>query len=220
MTRPVTSHVIRTATHGRYLVQQPAGRAPVALLVGFHGYGETAETQMERLALIPGAELCLLVSIQGLYRFYLGRTQRVGAGWMTAQDRELAIADNKVYVEQVVGTLAVEFHATVPIVFSGFSQGVAMAFRAACASALQVAAVVAAGGDVPPELDGGQLARLKHVLIGRGERDEWYDETKRVADLARLNAAGVQVEAPVLDAAHEWTLEFCRLAGAFLERLI
>ena len=47
---------------------------------------------------------------------------------MTRQDREAAIADNIDYVDRVVAATRT---AAEPLVFAGFSQGVAMAFRAA-----------------------------------------------------------------------------------------
>lgn len=147
------THVIPARSHGRYLVRETAQAGPAPLLVGLHGYMETAETQMNRLADIPGGERWVLVSIQGLNRFYRGRTEQVVANWMTRQDRELAIADNDAYVSAVVETVRTELGATGPLVFSGFSQGVSMTFRAACASTRPVAGVVALGGDVPPELD-------------------------------------------------------------------
>lgn len=55
--------------------------------------------------------------------------------------------------------------------------------------------------------------------MGRGERDDWYTAEKRAVDVARLDAAQVNLEALVLDAAHEWTADFSRAAGAFLDRL-
>ena len=62
--------------------------------MGFHGYAEGADIQLERLQAIPGSGRWLLVSIQGLHRFYQSRTRDVVASWMTRQDRELAMADN------------------------------------------------------------------------------------------------------------------------------
>src|SRR5580698_9675265 len=89
---------IRAArVHGRYLVD-PAESPEPRVLAGFHGYGEDAETMMERLCGIPGSERCLKVSIQALNRFYERKTNRVAANWMTRQDRELAIADNLAWV--------------------------------------------------------------------------------------------------------------------------
>ena len=93
---------IATTTHGRYLLLPASTPAPAGLIVGFHGYAEGAESQLERLRAIPGADRWTLVSVQGLHRFYQRRTNEVIASWMTRQDRELAIADNLAYVDGVV----------------------------------------------------------------------------------------------------------------------
>ena len=61
---------IAAATHGRYLVAPAAGGGPAPLLIGFHGYGEPAEAQLDRLRAIPGVERWTVVAIQGLHRFY------------------------------------------------------------------------------------------------------------------------------------------------------
>jgi predicted esterase len=188
------------------------------VLAGFHGYAEAAEAELERMQSIPGLERWLLVSVQGLNRFYRGRTRDVVASWMTSQDRELAIADNAVYVSSVIEAVAREWRVNDVLVLTAFSQGVAMAFRAACASARRVSAVVSLGGDVPPELDRAALARIPAALIGRGQRDEWYAAVKRDADVERLRQAGVRVETVDLDAGHEWTAEFSAAAAAFLDR--
>jgi len=219
MSPEILSHVIPTQIHGRYLVREAvrSSRA-VPLLVGFHGYMENAEIQMKRLAAIPGADQWVLVSIQGLHRFYRSRTEDVVSSWMTRQDRDLAIADNKAYVDAVVQSVTQQFAATGPLVFAGFSQGVAMAFRAGCSSARVVSGLLVLGGDIPPELDRSALSRLSSVLLGRGERDDWYTAEKWTPDVARLRESGVVFETPVLDAAHEWTADFNRLAGAFLNR--
>ena len=217
---------IPAATHGRYLVEAPAAPGPWPLLVGFHGYAESAETALERLRAIPGRDGWLLVSVQGLHRFYRGRSQDVVAGWMTRQDRELAIADNLAYTSAVLDAVSREWKTDGRVVFSGFSQGVAMAFRAAVArsraapaSAADAAvAVMALGGDVPPELDSTALAGISAVLIGRGTRDASYGTETFDADVHRLGVAGLQVDAVALDAGHEWTDAFSRAAGAFLSR--
>jgi predicted esterase len=187
------------------------------VLIGFHGYAETAESQLERLEAIPGAEAAAIVSVQGLHRFYRGRTEDVVASWMTRQDRELALADNRLYVDAVVAAVAGEApHA--PLVFAGFSQGVAMAFRAAAVRRAP-AAVIGVGGDIPPELDEGSLSGLSHVLLVRGRHDDWYTHDKWQSDVARLSRAGVDLTPLDIDAAHEWPPAVSRVAGDFLRRL-
>jgi len=71
------------------------------MLVGFHGYAENAEAQLERLRGIPESARWLSISVQGLHRFYQRRTNLVVASWMTSQDREVAIRDNLAYVADV-----------------------------------------------------------------------------------------------------------------------
>ena len=210
---------IRTAAHGRYLVDPPADvNAPDGTLIGFHGYAEGAEAQLARMQAIPGAERWLLVAIQGLHRFYQRRTNEVVASWMTRQDRDLAIADNLGYVSTVVDTVSEEWPGSGPLVFTGFSQGVAMTFRAATASPRTVEAVVSVGGDVPPELDAAALSRIARVLICRGARDEWYTTAKFDADIGRLRVAGVAVTPLTFDGGHEWSEPVVRAAATFLEQ--
>src|SRR5262249_37219295 len=117
-------------THGRYLVRKPAGNPPRPLLVGFHGYRENAAAHLAVLETIPGIGRWLIVSVQGLHRFY-AKGGDVVASWMTSEDRELAIADNVAYVQGVVEAVRAEFGPAEPLLFEGFSQGTAMAFRAA-----------------------------------------------------------------------------------------
>ena len=205
---------IAATTHGRYLVEPASPGAPV--LVGFHGYAELAEAALERLRAIPGSDRWTIASIQGLNRFYQRRNNEVIAGWMTRQDRELAIADNLEYVTRVIESVAREWAAGGAVVFSGFSQGVAMAFRAAAASALPVAGVIAAGGDVPPEIPRERLAAVRAVVLCRGVRDEWYSTEKFAADRQRLGDAGVAVTPVEFDGGHEWSRDVIAAASTFL----
>src|ERR1700683_4919215 len=111
---------------------------PATMLGGFHGYAEAAEAQLERLRAIPESTRWLCVSIQALHRFYQRRTERVVASWMTRQDRETAISYTIAYITTCVDAVAAEWLTLPTVVFAGFSQGVAMAFRAAAHSTSRV----------------------------------------------------------------------------------
>jgi predicted esterase len=211
--RRIAEHTIAAPTHGRYLVW-PGAAADAPMLLGFHGYGETAEDELRRLQTIPGIDRWAVVSIQGLHQFYRRSTNEVVASWMTRQNREQAISDNIAYVQNVINALSQKSSAT--LVVTGFSQGVAMAFRAATGLNQPITAVIACGGDIPPELEPNALARIPTVLIGRGVRDEWYTSEKQAADEERLRAAGVAVQSVVMNAGHEWTAEFSEISSQFL----
>ena len=216
---------VAVGMHGRYLVAAPAGASAglatnAPLLAGFHGYAEDAELHLERLRSIPGADRWLIVSIQGLHRFYRGRSRDVVASWMTRQNRDLMIADNLFYVTAVIDEVRREWGPANVLVFAGFSQGVAMAFRAATLGRHQPNGIIALGGDIPPELEKESLARIPDALLGRGERDDWYTPQKLSDDQARLRDAGTMVVTTTFDGGHEWTAEFNRVAAAFLSRLV
>ena len=105
------------------------------------------------------------------------------------------IDDNIAYVSAVLDEVVHQHGDARRVVFAGFSQGVAAAFRAACRGSRAPGGVIALGGDVPPDLSPGELARVPLALVARGERDEWQTAAKLEADAARLQAAGVNVSA-------------------------
>lgn len=213
---------IPATTHGRFLVRDAVADAPRAgLLVGFHGYAQTADAFLADLESIPGSEAWVLVSVQGLHRFYT-KAGDIVAHWMTSQDRELAIADNVAYARAVVQRVREGLdsrdgrRADLPLLVLGFSQGVAMAFRAA-AHLEACRGVIALGGDIPPEIR-ASAARLPPVLLARGADDEWYSREKFAVDRAWLNGQHIHTTVCEFDGGHTWTDAFRREAEAFLAR--
>jgi predicted esterase len=208
---------IEATVHGRYLAR-PVRGAPAPLIVGFHGYGENAERLFEAMIEIPGIVGWNVVVVQALHPFYNTRSGAVVASWMTTLDRELAIADNGGYVLGVVADVRSRLEIEGPTAFLGFSQGTAMAYRAAAAAGSSCDAIVALAGDVPAEIAPDATRGLR-VLIGRGASDEWYDEAKMETDLARLRTMGAEVETCVFEGGHEWTPQFRSACREFLNGL-
>lgn len=220
-------HRLRTEIDGHYLLvpaSTPGGDAAAAapLLVGCHGYGENAGRHLAELRRIPGAERWHLCAVEALHRFYNTKSGEVVGSWMTKEDRESAIAGNLRYVGAVIDAVGRELEVALPLVFSGFSQGVAMAYRAAVGSGHDCAGLIVLAGDVPPdvpELAAASGRRLPPVLVGRGRDDDWYTAAKMAADLEVLAAHGVEVETCVFDGGHVWSEAFRDAAGSFLGRL-
>lgn len=206
------------SVHGHYRVQKAARGQ--GLLVGFHGYGETADVHLEALSRIPGADRWTLCAVQGPHVFYRQSTGEVVASWMTKFDREQAIEDNVRFVAQVVEELRGEVGRQQPLVYAGFSQGVAMAYRAAALAGHGAQGLMALAGDVPPDLEESHLRQLPAALLGRGVNDKWYDSAKLDADLLRLRSAKVPVEACVFSGGHEWHESFLDACGGFLSRVV
>ena len=210
------TRTIAARTHGRYVVRTPRADGPWPTLVGFHGYRENAAIHMATLESIPGTERWLIVAVQGLHRFY-ARGGDVVASWMTSEDRELAIADNIEYVSHVVDAVRAEFATRDTLVFAGFSQGTAMAFRAA--AHVPADALIVLGADVPPDVAASRSVPLPPVLYGRGRRDDLYTAEFHARDVATLQRLGVTVESVTFDGGHDWTPEFSSAAGRTLAAL-
>lgn len=203
-------HTLETSVHGRYLFEDRGARR---LLVGFHGYAETAKTQFERMEQIAGIERWSVISIQALHPFYT-RSGSIVASWMTSLDRAFAIADNLTWVRRVLA----EVPAPDTLVFTGFSQGAAMAARAAAYAGV-ASGLMLLGGDLPPEIHNDPAVVLPPTLLARGRLDDWYTEEKFNKDLSFLEAKKSGVRPLIFEGGHEWTDAFRDAASQFLSTL-
>jgi predicted esterase len=161
----------------------------------------------------------LVASVQGLNRSYTARTHAVVANWMTREDREFAIADNIAYVDTVCDQLEREFGSPSAIAFAGFSQGVAMAYRAARRGRRECTAILAVGGDVPPELKEPGARAWPHVLAATGERDGWYTPARLAEDMAFLRTVRPDAHPLVFDGGHEWAEPLVAAARPWLQAI-
>ncbi|MBI2212309.1 MAG: hypothetical protein HYU52_01570 [Acidobacteria bacterium] len=206
---------IATTMHGRYLLERLGDAQSHLLIVGFHGYAQSAQAILEPMrAFAPVGST--LVAVQALHRFYSRSQQQVVASWMTREDRKLMLADNLEYIGRVIASARDECAAPIaPMVFVGFSQGTAMAWRAAIQ---HPSPVIALGGDIPPELTSEVLARIPCALVGHPSLDEWYTHDKHQSDLSRLAEAGCSAEGRDLAGGHEWSAPFYEDCQTFVTR--
>jgi predicted esterase len=173
---------------------------------------------LDHLRRVRGDQRWLLVSIQALNRFY-SRAGTVVASWMTREDRELAIADNLAYVTSVIASVRRTHRANGTLAYAGFSQGVAMAYRAAAFVSGQgipvASAAILLAGDIPPDVV-PRLTALPPLLLGRGREDELYTANMAAIDRDRFHAAGIQPTWHEFDGGHVWGDSFVGQARDFL----
>ena len=207
---------ISARIHGRYLVRISMN-AKEPLLVGFHGYAEDAEAQLERMARIPGSDQWTLCSIQGLHTFYRSGHSKIAASWMTKQNRELAIQDNLEYVAKAIAEVREESSA--PVALFGFSQGGAMAYRFAASGLVSCQGLIILGSDLPPDIPDADLAALPPILLARGKNDRFVSSETIESDTKRLRSAGANVRDCVFEGGHDCAEEFLKSATKFLQEI-
>jgi predicted esterase len=202
MDSAITPHSIRVRRWARYYTLGPTHGFPRELWIVLHGYGQLARRFLSAFERLDDGSR-LLVAPEGLSRFYLDplkdrrqqETPRVGATWMTREDRLAEIEDQIAYLEQLTMDLRHHLAGAGPrIVVLGFSQGTATVCRWLASSDLRADQIVLWAGGIPPELDvAGWSARLHGapLTLVAGEGDELVPESAVVAEGERLSAAGV-----------------------------
>ena len=94
-----------------------------------------------------------LVAPEGLHRFYLeGTSGRIGASWMTKENRERDIENYLIYLDTLHQQIASEKDWD-EISVLGFSQGVATAFRWIAEGGISPSKFLICSGLVPPDVD-------------------------------------------------------------------
>lgn len=196
-------HHISVPRSARYHTLGDAHTARVIWIV-LHGYGHLARYFLREFEGLEEGKL--LVAPEGLSRYYTDDEHtRVGASWMTREDREHEIADQITYLDQLARVLAGADPQRTPVNVLGFSQGMATACRWAALGNTRIQRLVLWGGNMPPDLGTATLATrwsTLHVDLVHGEKDPLVSVEVLGASEAKLRSAGVSYAIHRFDGAH------------------
>ncbi len=204
-----TSHLAVTRT-ARYAAFGPVPSLADEWWIVLHGYGQLAGDFASQCAALDNGRR-LVVAPEALSRFYQPGANgsqpdaRVGASWMTREDRESEIADYLGYLDALVEALGAGVPAEPPIHVLAFSQGTATASRWVASGRVNVARFVCWGGLIAPELDiaspGAPLRRTRVQMVV-GSRDRFATADRVAAEHARLDDAKLSYEAITFEGGH------------------
>ncbi|MCK6622562.1 MAG: phospholipase [Calditrichaceae bacterium] len=160
-----------------------------------HGYGQLAEYFLRNFRTLDDGSR-LIAAPEALSRFYLtGAFERIGATWMTREDRLNEINDYVNYLDALYERVFSEIRReSVKVIAFGFSQGTATVCRWISRGAVKVDRLILWAGQIPPELDlPGQKDIFSRVnlTVVLGTEDQ-YAKPELVAEQeARLKASSV-----------------------------
>ena len=160
-----------------------------------HGYSQLAAGFLRSFdqAARPGR---LIVAPEALSRSYFDEKEarRVGASWMTKEDRDHEIEDYVRYLDLVADEVIGTFPPQPRIEVHGFSQGAATASRWVAYGHQVVSLLGLWGGTAPPDLD---LERLRtslrngSIMMAIGDRDQFLTTQAVRDEHARLSGIGL-----------------------------
>ncbi len=194
---PIRLFTRETTRSARYAAIGADPQGASRIWFALHGYGQLADRFLRPFDGIVPADTCVIAP-EGLSRFYLeapradgGHMQRVGASWLTREQRELEIVDAMTWLDQVhdeVVSAASRATGAVPWTgVLGFSQGVATAMRWIASGHVAPSHVVVWAGGLAHDADVTALrAKLAHadLTLVCGDEDQFATVEARERMLA------------------------------------
>jgi predicted esterase len=181
-----------------------------------HGHSQLARALLHDAAPLDNGQR-LIVAPEALSRFYLdtnshGRhSHRVGATWMTREDREAEIADYVGYLDHLVGHVEERLGALpADLRVLGFSQGGATAARWVERGKRAASDLILWGSLLPDDVLAGLGDSRWHertVTLVRGQDDVLVPPDLQAAQLAELQRLGIRAQARSFAGGHRLDAE-------------
>lgn len=186
----IDKHTLQVQRTARYFTLNAITPSTKRIWVVFHGYGQLGGYFIRHFRHLDPQENAI-IAMEGLSRFYVdGLSGRVGASWMTSEDREDEIADQSAYINAVLREVGIEPEKEHRLTVLGFSQGTATAVRWMAANDISADRLVLWAGqlphDVPPEKLQSMLKDTK-VDFCIGTEDEFITKAQVDERLAQLH---------------------------------
>src|SRR2546425_11599444 len=182
-------HRISVTRSARYFTLGDLSRGVEEVWFACHGYAQLAGRFLEKLRVLEDRQR-YVVAPEGLSRFYLTESpaeRRVGASWMTREDRLHEIDDYLRYLDALYREVLGRVEGPAARVTAlGFSQGTATVSRWAALGQSRLDHVVLWGGELPPDLDlAASRDRLRdvHFTLVYGRSEEHTSELQSLAYL-------------------------------------
>lgn len=179
----IEAHFKSTKTTRVYSNTNPHGGIEYVWIC-LHGYGQLASYFSKKFEVLdPEKHLVIVPEAQS--RFYLNGVglinKRVGATWMTKEDRDTDINDYVAYLNDIKDSYTSKLPKNVKWIVFGFSQGAATACRWIQMGNINPDHLVLYAGIFPPDLDVKEFGNKSFTSWQlRGDEDEfWNEKTKK-----------------------------------------
>ncbi len=140
-------------TQGRYAILGELSSNTKSILFVFHGQGQLSKFFIQKFKALTSQGFTIIAP-EGLHNYYLeGIAGRVGASWMTSENRLVAIANYISFLNNVLQDVKRKSSPSVKLHLLGFSQGTATVSRWVEQSNFNFEQLILWGGALPPDLN-------------------------------------------------------------------
>ncbi|MBL3656468.1 alpha/beta hydrolase [Fulvivirga sediminis] len=157
-----------------------------------HGYGQQAKYFIRKFEVLKNENTCVIAP-EGLSRFYLkGFSGRVGATWMTKEERLTDIANYVNYLNSIYSNVLACCSSSnqMNVTLLGFSQGAATVSRWAVNGFISFNRLILWAGIFPPDMDFEKAANIvesKEIHYVYGTQDPFITP-ERLSEMNLLSS--------------------------------
>ena len=181
-------HHVDVRRTARYYTLEPE-REPREVWFVLHGYGQLAQYFIRHFDAIQNGQR-LIVAPEALSRYYLPGHKRVGASWMTKEDRSAEVDDYLAYLDAVHDQIFERVNRRrVTVHVLGFSQGGATASRWTTLGRVDAGRLILWASNLAHDLDLGTHAEAigrRALTLVVGTQDEYLTPARLAEQKARL----------------------------------
>lgn len=146
-----------------------------------HGHGQLSKYFIKKFETLNDGKH-LIVAPEGLFRYYLqGFTGRVGATWMTKEDRISDIQNYLTFLRAIMNQVKHKLNLNTKVTLFGFSQGAATISRFATQTDVSFDQLVLWAGIFPPDLpplESREKLSEKRSFLVYGLNDPYLTESR------------------------------------------
>ncbi|PCJ24327.1 MAG: phospholipase [Flavobacteriales bacterium] len=168
-----------------------------------HGYGYSAEYFIKKFEPILNDNTAI-VAPEGLSKFYLngvGVDGKVGASWMTKENREEEIEDYVNYLNQLYEVI-VKKNSDVKINIFGFSQGGATASRWIANGQIKCNNFILWCGVFPDDMNFETITNINTFFL-YGDNDEFVTKERVAQQKELISNSGLDIKTTVFKGKHD-----------------
>ncbi|MBL4585484.1 MAG: esterase [Flavobacteriales bacterium] len=194
----IVKSLVEVRRTARYYTLNSVQEKTKNVWIVLHGYGQLAEYFIKHFKNLDSEEN-FIIAPEGLSRFYVeGLTGRVGASWLTKEDREDEIKDQSNYINAVLKDCNIDLkNSSYRIIVLGFSQGTAAAVRWMVNNNIRPDQLILWAGMFPHDVNGSDYPQLFKNLplhFVYGHEDQFLHHIKVEEKTAELQNIGFDVK--------------------------
>ena len=195
---------IKIEKTARYFVNEIKGKILKNVWIVIHGYAQLAEEFLAEFEFLDD-DSALIVAPEGLSKFYF--RNKIGASWMTKEDRFNEIEDYLNFLEKLVNQLKNKFDLSdAKFNLLGFSQGVHTATRFFINSGQKFDNLFLCSSDFPKDADFEKLKtklEYSNMYFIYGLKDEIVKQERYSESVELLNKSNIDFSIVTFNGGHK-----------------